>query len=117
MDKVDLIKDIYNKQQYLKTIKTEFEELGVKSIQTELEEQISVEEFFALYDNLFYDIPSNGEDNSHEYLVKTSGEYINFDQNLEEIEALRDEIAQLRKELLDSQMENLKLSTEGQING
>ena len=117
MDKVDLIKDIYNKEQYLKTINTKFKELGVKSIPEELEKQVSVEEFFALYNELFYDIPEKGENNSHEYLIKTSSEYINFEQNLEEIEALREEITQLRKDLLDSQMENTKLSLEGNTNG
>ena len=62
--------------------------------------QPTVEEFFGLYNSLFYDIPALGETNSHEYLVKTSGEYINYEERNEEIEALQAEIAQLRSDLL-----------------
>ena len=42
--------------------------------------------------------------NSHEYLIKTSGDYINFDQDSDEIEALRKEITQLRRDLLQAQI-------------
>lgn len=111
--KIDLNKEVFNKSQYLKAIDTEFKELGIKPISEEIEEQVSVEEFFRLYDELFYEIPSNGGLNSHEYLVTTSGEYINFEANLEEIEALREEISQLRKELLDEQIKNSKLLLDG----
>jgi len=52
-----------------------------------------------MYNELFYEIPLLG-DNSHEFLVKTSGEYINFDQNSEIIEALQQEITALREESL-----------------
>jgi hypothetical protein len=31
--------------------------------------------------------------NSHEYLVEQSGEYINFEETIEEIQALQEEIA------------------------
>ena len=58
--------------------------------------------------SLFYDIPALGENNSHEYLAKTSGEYINFEEVNEEISALQAEIAQLRQDLLNLQMENIK---------
>ena len=65
----------------------------------------SVEEFFGLYNSLFYDIPALGETNSHQYLIRTSGEYINFDEVNDEIQALQAEIAQLRSDLLTAQME------------
>jgi hypothetical protein len=64
-----------------------------------------------MYNDLFYDIPELGEINSHEYLIKKSSEYINFDANQEEIEALQAEIAQLREELLDAQKQNIELQT------
>ena len=68
-----------------------------------------------MYNNLFYEIPSNGETNSHEFLVKTSGEYINYDQIQEEIEALRQEITGLREENLELQVEITKFQTGEEI--
>ena len=113
--RIDLTKEVFSKAQYVKTIDTSFNELGVTSIGEDLIAQPSVEEFFDQYNELFYDIPPNGEVNSHEYLVKTSGEYINFEDNNIEIEALRAEIASLRSDNLSLQMENLKLSVSGSV--
>jgi len=108
---VDLKKNVYNKVEYSKTIDTNFRELGVTSISEDLENQVSVEQFFALYNELFYDIPPNGSTNSHEFLVQQSGNYIGFENKLEEIEALQLEISQLRKDLLNSQIQNVELTT------
>tara|TARA_B100000787_G_C16127023_1_gene265486 strand:- start:156 stop:656 length:501 start_codon:yes stop_codon:yes gene_type:complete len=104
-ERLDLRKEVFNKAQYIKTINTSFNELGNTSLTEDLQAQPSVEEFFGLYNSLFYDIPALGETNSHQYLVKTSGEYINFDDISEEIQALQAEIAQLRENLLNAQME------------
>ena len=105
-ERLDLIKDIYNKAEYIKTINTSFNELGATSITEDQEIQPTVEEFFGLYNSLFYDIPAVVETNSHQYLIRTSGEYINFDEVNDEIQALQAEIAQLRSDLLTVQMEN-----------
>ena len=106
---VDLQKEVFNKALYPETIDTTFSELGVVSIQDDLESQVTVEDFFTSYDQLFYDIPAEGDVNSHEYLIRTSGEYINFDANQEEIEALRNEISILRTENLELERENANL--------
>ena len=103
-ERLDLNKEVFNKAQYIKTINTSFSELGITGLNETLESQISVQEFFGLYNSLFYSIPALGDINSHEYLVKTSGEYINFEDINEEIQALQAEIAQLRADLLDAQM-------------
>ena len=97
--KVDTKKQVFNKAEYEKTINTRFNDLGVTSITDDIAETNTVEDFFKMYDELFYEIPLLG-DNSHEFLVKTSGEYINFDQNSEIIEALQQEITALREESL-----------------
>src|SRR3972149_9160217 len=107
---IDLKKDVFDKSQYLKTIDTSFNELGVSSISDDIKSQVNVDDFFQYYNELFYDIPPNGELNSHEYLIKTSSEYINFNEYNAEIEALREEINQLRKDLLDAQIKNAKLT-------
>jgi|TARA_R110000796_G_scaffold107035_4_gene217706 type II secretory pathway pseudopilin PulG len=108
-ERLDLRKEVFNKAQYLKTINTGFNELGITELNETLEVQITVEEFFGLYNSLFYNIPALGDINSHEYLVKTSGEYINFEDINEEIQALQAEIAQLRSDLLDAQMESVDM--------
>jgi len=102
---VNFNKEYFDKRTYEKTIDTDFTQIGVKTVQEQLDEQPSVQEFFNLYNELFYQIPELGDTNSHEFLVKTSGEYINFDKDNELIEALQNEIAQLREELLTAQQE------------
>ena len=111
-ERLDLIKDVFNKAEYIKTINTSFSELGVTSITEDQQLQPTVEEFFGLYNSLFYDIPALGETNSHEYLAKTSGEYINLEDTNEEIQALQAEIAQLRSDLLSAQMDNIRIAAE-----
>lgn len=103
--KVDLIRKIYSKTEYPKIIDTKFSQLGVVSLNEQIDNTVTVNQFFEYYNELFYDIPSLGEVNSHEYLIKTSGDYINFDQDSDEIEALRREITQLRRDLLQAQIE------------
>jgi len=104
-ERLDLRKETFNKAQYIKTINTSFDELGNTSITEDLQVQPTVEEFFGLYNSLFYDIQALGETNSHQYLVQTSGEYINFDDISAEVQALQAEIAQLREDLLKAQMD------------
>ena len=105
-ESIDLRKEVFNKAQYIKTINTSFDQFGATTITEDLETQTTVEEFFGLYNSLFYDIPALGETNSHDYLVKTSGDYISFNENNEIIEALQREIANLRIELLEAQQTN-----------
>ena len=113
-EEINLNKEVFNKRAYLKTIDTSFKELGVTTIAQEIEEQPNVEEFFDMYNTLFYDIPAEGTTNSHQFLVEQSGEYINFQDKTEEIQALRAEIANLRRENLNLQVNNLKdLGGEG----
>jgi hypothetical protein len=105
-ENVDLNKEVFNKRDYEKTVNTSFTQLGVKTIQEQIDEKPSVQEFFDLYNELFYEINELGPTNSHEFLIKTSTEYIAFDDNNELIEALQKEIADLRAELLEAQKQN-----------
>ena len=100
---INLNKEVFNKIDYTKTIKTTFTQLGVKTVQEQIDEQPTVQEFFNLYNNLFYQINEVGPTNSHEYLVKTSGNYINSEGDNIIIQALQKEIADLRVELLKAQ--------------
>lgn len=104
-------KQVFDKRQYEKTIDTSFKQLGVKSPIEQIEETPTVNDFFQMYNELFYDIPETGATNSHEYLIKQSSEYINFEQDNEEIDALQVEIGQLRTELLEAQKQIVELQT------
>ncbi len=115
-EKIDLIKKVYSKTEYPKIIDTQFQQLGVISVNEQIEETTTVQQFFEYYNELFYDIPSYGSSNSHEFLVKTSGEYINFDEENEIIVALRAEITQLRKDLLQAEIEKAEALTGEKIN-
>jgi len=110
-ENIKFSKQVYNKGQYTKVINTSFTQLGIQSIQETINNQPTTDQFFDMYNNLFYDIPELGNINSHEYLITKSSEYINFDANQEEIEALQEEITQLRVELLDAQKQNIELQT------
>lgn len=100
---INLNKTVFNKRDYEKTINTSFTQLGVQSVQQQIDQQPTVQEFFNLYNELFYEIPELGETNSHEYLIKTSTNYIGFEEQNEIIEALQKEISLLREELLETQ--------------
>ena len=105
-------KTVYDKNQYEKLVNTNFSQLDpTPTPQQQLEEQPTVNEFFNLYNQLFYNIPEYGDVNSHEYLIKTSTAYIDFDPNNNEILALQNEIAQLRKQLLEEQMKVVEFQT------
>ena len=110
-ENIEFSKQVFNKRQYKKIIDTSFKQLGVKTPQEQLEETSSVNDFFQMYNELFYDIPEKGPTNSHEFLIQQSSEYINFEPNNEEIEALQNEIAQLRTELLDTQRQLVEAET------
>lgn len=101
----------YNKAELTRTVNTSFTQFGVTASanQPPVAETITVPEFFTAYTNLFYTIPKYGDTNSHEYLVKTSGEYVGGQNVNEEIQALQQEITQLRQENLDLQQSVLNL--------
>jgi hypothetical protein len=109
MANYSLNKTAFKKEAYENTIDTSFAQIPPPL--PPLEDTITVEEFFDLYESIFYDIPSTGANDSHEYLVKTSGEYINFEQNNEDVQALLDEITLLRQELLTANEQLLTLQT------
>lgn len=77
------------------------------------EDTVTVEQFFTLYDKLFYDIPVEGDINSHTYIVKRSGEYINFDNTNEDIQILLDEITSLQQENLILNQRILEMQISG----
>lgn len=72
----------------------------------------TVGELFRLYDKLYLDIPIDGETESHQYLVEKSSELYKVDRQLESIQPLLDEIAQLRIQILEANRRVLELETQ-----
>lgn len=114
--KIDTNKSVFNKQQYSKTIDTNFNELGVSNIVEDIQSTVTVNDFFGYYNELFYDIPERGETNSHEFLVKTSGEYINFNEQSDIVKALQEEITALRELNLELESNIIELKTGEKVN-
>ncbi len=114
---INLNKKVYNKNQYKKVIDTSFSQLATSVSSSEnksLEENYTQEinTFFQDYNRLFYQIPKTGSTDSHEYLIKTSIDYIGFEQNSEDIAALLEEINSLRKDLLEANQTILELTSK-----
>jgi hypothetical protein len=114
MAKFNLNRTVFDKESYVKTIDTSFSELQLPALP--IEDTINVEEFFNLYNTIFYDIPIDGDINSHEYIVRTSGDYIGENSSNEEIQILLDEITSLREQLLTTQQELADLQTSTSVN-
>lgn len=102
-EKIELIRNVFNKQQFEKTVDTSFSQLTTLPPQSNTDVTINIDDFFNQYSNLFYDIPKQGETNSHEYLINTSQNYTGNLENTEDIQPLLDEIDNLREQLITQQ--------------
>lgn len=108
-----LNRTVFNKEAYENTIDTTFSQVLIPP--PSLEDTISVTEFFNLYNAIFYDIPSQGETDSHAYIVAKSGDYINADQISEDVQALLDEITVLRQDLLIANRQLITLQISASV--
>jgi hypothetical protein len=106
-EQINLNKQVFSKSQYERVIDTSFNQLVEPTpVAPASIPSISVAEFFNNYQDIFFQIPKFGEVNSHEYLIKTSQAYIGENQaDNDTIQALVDEITQLRQENLDLQQQ------------
>ena len=102
-EKLNLSKKVYAKNQYEKVINTDFSQLATSptSTTTQTTPLITVDEFFQNYTQIFFDIPKFGSTNSHEYLIKTSTEYIGTTSINADIQALIEEINNLQQQNLE----------------
>lgn len=111
-ENINLNRNVFDKNAFKNTVDTSFTQLVSTPDPTFFDINLAtVEDFFILYNKFFYEIPQFGEVNSHEYLIKTSTEYIGFQQTNEDIQALLDEIATLRQEILDLQISSIGTSS------
>lgn len=103
-EQVQLNKTVYGKITYPNVINTQFTQL-IGANPADGPAPITIEEFFQAYNDLFFEIPIEGEFNSHLELIKRSTEYVGVNQTTDETDALLTEINQLR-------LENLKLNQQ-----
>jgi hypothetical protein len=107
----NLNRQVFDKTSFLDTVDTSFSELGIEEVDPSFfdVDLATIDNFFELYDKFFFEIPKFGVNNSHEYLVIESSNYIDFNQNQEEIQALLNEITELRTENLGLIQSNSEL--------
>ncbi len=93
-------KNIFSKENFDKVVDNRFKQLLSDS--GTVEEVFTVDDFFQLYENLFFQIPKEGEIQSHRFILNQTAEYLGVSINEgTDIQALLDEITSLRSELLN----------------
>lgn len=96
---IKLNRQVFDREKFKNTINTDFKELNSQVDPSFYDLNLAtVDDFFTLYNKYFFEIPKEGEVNSHVFLVKESTEYTNFVSNQEEIDELIREINDLREE-------------------
>jgi len=109
---INLTKQVFEKRHYDRTINTSFTQLVSPTLDPTGSNLPTVDQFFDFYNQLFFDIPKFGEVNSHEYLIKTSQEYIGATAVItDELQALIDEVTELRQANLDLNQQVLNLQS------
>jgi hypothetical protein len=102
MSRINIQKQVFDKNIYPKVIDTEFSQL-INNQSIEEEPTFTIDDFFELYEQLFYQIPKEGEINSHQYILEKTADYLGVNINQDNVQALLDEITNLRQQILDSQ--------------
>jgi len=109
---IKLNKNVFGKVSYPQIVNTEFSQL-VQPNDIDLDSTpLTVIEFFEEYNRLFFDIPQDGEIGSHRELVTRSSSYVGMTNQSGEMQALIDEISELRIQLLTAQQELVNLSSQ-----
>ena len=102
MSQIPIEKQVFDKNQYGRVIDTQFSQLLNQQTEEETP-SFTLEDFFELYDQLFYQIPKEGEVDSHRFILQREAEYLGVIIDQEDIQALLDEITSLRQQVLDTQ--------------
>ena len=101
MSQIPIEKQVFDKNSFGKVINTQFSQL-LNNVSEETP-VFTIEDFFQLYDQLFYQIPKEGDTNSHRYMLEKSADYLGIIVNQDDIQALLEEITNLRQQVLDTQ--------------
>ena len=102
MAQIPVQKTVFNKNNYEQVININFSQL-LNNQFTEDTPSFTVDDFFQLYENLFFQIPKEGDINSHRYIIQKEADLLGINIDNTNVQALLDEITTLRQELLDTQ--------------
>ncbi len=108
MSNIAIEKQVFDKNTYNKIIDTSFNQLNEKK---EDVTPFTLSDFFSLYEQLFYQIPKEGDINSHRFILQKEADYLGVIINESDIQALLSEITLLRQQALDFQQIIKDLST------
>lgn len=111
----NLSQTVFDKQAFNETIDTDFSELGNTNTPDPSFFDVNLAtqpDFWILYDKFFFDIPKEGDTDSHTYLVQTSGDYANFERDQSAMQDLMNEIAGLRIENVDLRIDKINLEED-----
>jgi hypothetical protein len=101
-EQIPIEKIVYDKNTFSRVINTQFSQLLNNAEEGETP-VFTLDDFFELYDQLFYQIPKEGDANSHRFILEKEAEYLGVIINQDDIQALLDEITTLRQQVLDTQ--------------
>ena len=102
MSQIPIQKVVLDKDKFKKIVDTNFNQLSITEQTTTLP-AFTIEDFFQLYEELFYTIPKEGEINSHQYILDKEAAYLGIQINSDNIQALLDEITSLREQVFEAQ--------------
>jgi hypothetical protein len=102
MSQIPVQKTVFNKDTYSRVINTQFSQLINQGV-TEDTLSFTVDDFFQLYDELFYQIPKEGDINSHQYILQREADYLGISISQDDVQALLNEITSLRQQVLEAQ--------------
>ena len=101
-EQIPIEKQVYDKGTFSKVVDTQFSQLLVNVDEGDTP-TFTIDDFFELYEQLFYQIPKEGDTNSHRFILEKEAEYLGVIINQDDIQALLDEITVLRQQVLDTQ--------------
>ena len=101
MSQIPVQKTVFNKDTYGRVIDTQFSQLLNQNV--EETNTFTVDDFFQLYDELFYQIPKEGDVNSHQYILQREADYLGISISQDDVQALLNEITSLRQQVLEAQ--------------
>ena len=101
MSQIPVQKTVFNKDSFGRVINTQFSQLLNQNV--EETDTFTVDDFFQLYEDLFYQIEKEGDTNSHRYILQREADYLGVSISQDDIQALLNEITSLRQQVLESQ--------------
>jgi len=110
MSKISIQKQVFDKDNFPKVVDTQFSQL-INTTQGDDTPSFTLEDFFTLYDQLFFQIPKEGDTDSHQYILEREAEYLGINLNTDDVQALLAEITSLRQEILTAQQTIQTLTT------